>query len=216
MKKLFIIGSGGFSKQVIEIVEKLNETNKTYELVGLIDDDESRSEMKVLGYKIIGTTDKLKEISKVKPVYGVIAIADGLIRRKIVEKLKSINWINLVHPKAIISNHIKLGEGNIICAGTVINPDSIINNHCHININTTFGHDVTLQDYVTIMPGSNISGSVKLKSNSMIGTGAVIIQGLDIEKDVVIGAGSTVIRDTEQGHLYIGTPAIKVKNKLII
>lgn len=211
MKKLFIIGSGGFSKQVIEIVEKMNAVNKTYDLIGIIDDDESKLGKSVLGYKIVGSTKKLKEIAKTNSIYGAVAIADGSIRENIVNKINFVNWVNLIHPNTMISKYIELGKGNIICAGTVINPDCIIGNHCHINIGATFGHDIVLQDYVTIMPGSNISGNVRLKSRSMIGTGAIILQGLKVERDVVIGAGSTVIGNTEMESLYIGTPAIKVE-----
>lgn len=210
MKKLFIIGSGGFSKQVIEIVEKLNKNLPTYELVGIIDDDESKLDTSVLGYKIIGSTEKLKEKAEKDSVYAVVAIADGLIREKIVKKLSFVNWVNLIHPNTTISRHIKLGKGNIICAGTVINPECTIGNHCHFNIGSTFGHDVVVGNYVTVMPGSNISGNVILESNSMVGTGAVIVQDLRVAEKVIIGAGATVINNIDEKSTYVGNPARKI------
>lgn len=212
MKKLFIIGSGGFGKQVIEIVEKINKKSEKYELIGLIDDDERLRGKEVLGYKVIGTTDYLKNYSKKHEVYGVIAIANGEARRQISQKLNSVQWVNLIHPNTVISKYVKMGKGNIICAGVIINPECNLGDHCHINIGTTLGHDVSMLDYVTVMPGSRISGNVTLKSNSMIGTGSIIIQKLIIEENVTLGAGTVVTKNTLPNSLYIGVPAKKIKD----
>ncbi|MBO0991445.1 acetyltransferase [Bacillus sp. SD088] len=212
MKKLFIIGSGGFSKQVLEIIEEINEDSNEYELVGLIDDNIDKVGHNLLGYEVVGTTDYLREYSKKHKVYGVVAIADADIRRQIVRKLKLVEWVNLIHPQAIVSKYINLGVGNVICAGVVINPDCYIGNHCHINIGTTLGHDITIMDFVTVMPGANISGNVLLKSFSTVGTGSIIIQGLIIEEHVFLAAGSTVIKNSLKNSLYAGVPAKKVKD----
>ncbi|MEI4768793.1 acetyltransferase [Psychrobacillus sp. FJAT-51614] len=207
MKKLFIIGSGGFCKQVIEIIEKLNIDEKKYNLLGLIDDNDRLLGSEVLGYKVLGTTDYLMDYSKQEEVYGVIAIANGKVRAQINQKLTEVNWINLIHPNAVISNYIEMGKGNIICAGVVINPECLIENHCHINIGTTIGHDVKMKDFVTIMPGSRISGNVEIKKCSLVGTGSTIIQGLSIEENVIIGAGAVVTKNTSANSLYKGVPA---------
>lgn len=207
MKKLFIVGSGGFCKQVIEIVEQLNMDEKKYNLLGLIDDNECLIGTEVLGYSVLGNTDYLMDYAKHEEVYGVIAIANGQVREKISEKLTLVKWINLIHPHAVISNYIAMGKGNIICAGVVINPECYIANHCHINIGSTLGHDVHMQDFVTIMPGSRVSGNVELKKFSMVGAGSTIIQGLSIEGNVTIGAGAVVTKNTSANGLYKGVPA---------
>lgn len=207
MKKLFIIGSGGFSKQVIEIVEKLNVNEERYKLLGLIDDDENLVGSNIMGYEILGTTDYLKEYSEQNEVFGVIAIANCNVRKLLDKKLTAVNWLNLIHPDAIVSNYIQLGKGNIVCAGVVINPDCYMEDHCHINIGTTMGHDIQMKSFVTVMPGSRISGNVTLKDCSMIGTGSTILQGLTIEENVSIGAGAVVTKNTSANGLYKGVPA---------
>lgn len=211
MKDIVVIGSGGFSKQVIEIIEQLNLINPEYKLLGIIDDNKSLVGTKVLGYEVIGDTDYIKQLSKQQKIQGVIAIADGEIKERISRKLTDVQWINLIHPSAVVSKYTKLGHGNIICAGVVINPESKIGNHSHINIGSTLGHDVLMSDYVTVMPGSRISGNVTLKSKSMVGTGATIIQGLIIEENVVLGAGTVVTKNTEPNYVYVGVPAKEKK-----
>jgi len=209
MKDIVVIGSGGFSKQVIEIIETINSFDKEYNILGIIDDDKSLMGTEVLGYNVIGDTNYTKQLAHKREISGVIAIADGNVRKQISKKLNNVKWRNLIHPSAIVSDYSKMGEGNIICAGVVINPDFKMGNHSHINIGSTLGHDVSILDYVTVMPGGRISGNVKLKSNAMLGTGSTVIQGLIIEENVVLGAGAVVIKNTEPNHLYIGVPAKK-------
>ncbi|MCM3306976.1 acetyltransferase [Priestia megaterium] len=212
MKSLYIIGSGGFSKQVIEIVEEINKIKKQYELVGIIDDNPSLINKDILGYKVIGDTSHLMSISETKDIYAVIAIGDGNIRRKIYNKLLNINWVNLIHPKTIISKYITMGKGNIICGGVIINPECSIGDNCHINIGCTLGHDITLGEHVTLMPGCNISGNVEIADLSTIGTGSCIIQNKLIDKNSLIGAGSVVTKNTEKNSLYVGAPAKKIRD----
>lgn len=214
MKDIVVIGSGGFSKQVIEMIEKINSVKQEYNLIGIIDDNDELMGKEVLGYKVIGDTEYIKQYSKHEKVHGVIAIANGNVRKQISQKLNDVEWVNLIHPNAIISDYFKMGKGNIICAGVIINPECVIGNHCHINIGSTLGHDVTMHDYVTVMPGCRISGNVTLKSNCMIGTGSTIIQGLTIEKYVRLGAGAVLVNNTQRDNTYIGVPAkIKVHSK---
>lgn len=212
MKDIVVIGSGGFSKQVIEIIEKINISgNDEYNISGIIDDDPSLIGKKVLGYDIIGTTKELHRHSINNNIYCVIAIADGEVRKKISRDLSYVKWANLIHPSAVLSKYIKLGVGNVICGGVVMNPECILGDHCHINIGTTLGHDVLMEDFITVMPGSRVSGNVILKSGSMIGTGSTVLQGLTIEEDVIIGAGAVVTKDTTNNSVYIGVPAKKTK-----
>lgn len=211
MKKFYIIGSGGFSKQVIEIVETINKISPTYDLVGLIDDNVDLIGNRILDYRIVGTTDYLQDYSQKNEVYGIIAIANPQVKQILENKLKNVKWVNLIHPDTTITNYIKIGIGNVISGGVIINPNCEIGNHCHINIGSTFGHDVTLNDYVTIMPGSRLSGNVNLMSMSIIGTGSTIIQGLTIEENTKIAAGAVVIENAEKNSLYIGVPAKKYK-----
>lgn len=210
MKEFFIVGSGGFSKQVIEIIERINEVRNEYKLVGLIDDNKELIGKKVLGYKVVGTTDYLLERSMKKDVYAVIAIANGMHRKKIFSKLPHVRWTNLIHPSTVISKYTKMGKGNIICAGVVINPECEIGDFCQLNIGNTVGHDVFFRNYVTVMPGCRISGNVLLKDFSTIGTGSVILQGKTVETEVILGAGAVLTKNTEKENVYIGVPAEKI------
>src|SRR5690606_5266479 len=112
--------------------------------------------------------------SKNNEIYAVVAIADTAIREKLVNNLPNVKWTNLIHPSAIVTNYNKMGRGNVICAGVVINPDFKLGDHCHINIGSVLGHDIEIFNYVTIMPGCKISGCVKINSHVVLGVGSTI------------------------------------------
>ncbi len=56
-----------------------------------------------------------------------------------------------------------------------------------------------------------ICGSVRIGNNVWIGADVVILTGVSIGKNVVVGAGALVTRDLDEGGVYVGTPARRVK-----
>ena len=75
----------------------------------------------------------------------------------------------------------------------------------------TIGHDVVIDSFVTIYPGVNISGCVKIGHGSELGTGSKVIQGIEIGNKIIIGAGGVVIKNITQSGTYVGIPVKKVK-----
>ena len=41
LKKLYIVGAGGFGREVAWLVERINAVNPTWNLVGFLDDNET-------------------------------------------------------------------------------------------------------------------------------------------------------------------------------
>lgn len=106
---------------------------------------------------------------------------------------------------------MEIGEGTIICAGTIITVDIKIGNHVIINLDCTLGHDDVIEDYVTIYPSVNVSGNVTIGESTELGTGMQVIQGKKIAAETVIGAGAVVVKDIEEKGTWVGSPAKKIK-----
>ena len=51
-----------------------------------------------------------------------------------------------------------------------------------------------------------MTGSVSVGDNTFVGANAVIKQGVKIGKDVVVGAGTVVIRDIPDNEKLVGNP----------
>lgn len=212
MKKLYIVGAGGFGREVLWLVNRINEKEKIWDIQGFIDDNKSLHGKIENDYKVLGSCEYLKNLSE--DTYVVISIGSAKIKEKIAEKLKeysNVHFTTLIDPSVIISEKVKIGEGTIICAGTIITVNIEIGNHVIINLDCTVGHDSIIEDYATILPSVNLSGNTITKKYTTIGTGTKVIQGITIGKNVIVGAGTVVIRDIEDNVTAVGNPARIVK-----
>lgn len=142
------------------------------------------------------------------------SIAKPAIRSKLIKACgtrANLYFPILIDPSAIIGKTVQIGEGSIICAHTIMTVDASIGRHDIINLACTIGHDVYLDDYVTLYPTVNVSGHVYIGTHTEIGTGSQIIQGLNIGEDTIVGAGGVVIRDIPSRCTAVGDPAKPIK-----
>ena len=72
-------------------------------------------------------------------------------------------------------------------------------------------HDVQIEDFVHISPGSVITGGIKIGEGTQVGAGATVIPGITIGKWVTIGAGAVVINDIPDFAVVVGNPAKIIK-----
>lgn len=212
MKELYIIGAGGFGREVAWLVERINAQNLTWDLKGFLDDNEGLHGTQMNGYSVLGGCDYLNYTEN--EVWIICAVGSPKIRKKIVEKIQNnanVRFATLIDPGVIASNRISIGEGSIVCANTIMTVNIDIGKHVIINLQCTLGHDDVIRDFVTINPGVNVSGNVEIESGTDIGTGTKIIQGKKIGTECVIGAGAVVIRDIPDKSTAVGVPARRVK-----
>lgn len=210
MKDLYIIGAGGFGREVAWLVERINEVTPTWNIKGFIDDNESLLHSMEDDYEVVGNCHYLEGLDE---VYAVCAVGNAQIRKKIIDKLANTNikFATLIDPSVILSNRVEIGEGSIICAGTILTVDICIGKHVIINLDCTLGHDDIINDFVTIYPSVNVSGNVEIGECSEVGTGAQIIQGKKIITNCIVGAGSVVVKDIIETGTYCGIPSKKLK-----
>ena len=90
MKNIVIIGAGDLGKEVVWLIEDINKREPTYLILGFLDDDKTKAGSEFYGYKVLGSTELLKELSEKIPLYSIIAIQDGKVRKKILKPLNSM------------------------------------------------------------------------------------------------------------------------------
>lgn len=210
MKDLYIIGAGGFGKEVAWLAERINEVEEIWSIKGFIDDDASLWDKTVDDYPVYGGLEYLRGC---KDAYVVCAVGSARVRRIIIEKLAGfpIKFATLIDQSVIMSKRVTVGEGVIICAGTIITVDVTIGNHVIINLDCTLGHDDIIHDYVTMYPSVNVSGCCEIGSGVELGTGMQILQGLTVADNVIVGASACVVKDIQEAGVYVGTPAKRIK-----
>lgn len=208
MKKIIIIGVGGFGREVAWLIERINKVQPTYKLMGYVDDNVELQGTMIDSYPVLGDCDWLN--NQKEEMYAVCAIGNAKVRRLVINKLDNVKFETIIDPKVEMSDKVSIGEGAIICAGTIITVGINIGNHVIINLDCTIGHDAILKDYVTLYPSVNVSGNTVLGECVEMGTGSQIIQGLEVVSETIIGAGAVVVKDVTESGTYVGMPVRKL------
>lgn len=151
----------------------------------------------------------------------VIGIGENVVRERLAQSfLGKVLFSNLIHPSATFGwgqrNILESRQGVIVCAGVRFTSNIKIGDFSVFNQNATIAHDVVVEDFVNIAPGSVISGNVHIGRRAMIGAGAVVNQGtpqnkLHVGHDTFIGSGAVVIKSCDSNATYVGIPAKKIK-----
>jgi sugar O-acyltransferase (sialic acid O-acetyltransferase NeuD family) len=195
-----IIGAGGFGREVYWSLSLMERVNTVFFV-----DDEYWD----------GTNDLILPLSKFNPnQYEVIvAVGDPKDRFDIIQRLpKETKYFTHIHSSVqILGADVKIGEGSIICAGTIITTNVKIGKHAHLNLQTTIGHDCDIGDYFTTAPGVKISGNCKIYDLVYIGTNASVKEKITIHSLVTVGLNSGVVNHIEEPGVYVGTPSKLLK-----
>lgn len=212
---IFIYGCGGLGREVVELIECINNKNNQWKICGFIDDNESMEGSTIGGYEVF-SLNKVEDLFSKDDTKIVVAIGDPKIKKMLVQKVEQIGFkfATLIHPLAYISRSAKIGEGCIVKSGCSISTGTIIKNHVLINLGCTIGHDVLINDYVTLSLGCNISGTVTIEKSVFIGSGANVRDELNIGENSIIGIGSTVVKDIRHNVVAYGNPAREIKSSI--
>jgi sugar O-acyltransferase (sialic acid O-acetyltransferase NeuD family) len=212
MEDIVILGNGGFAKEVAFLIDSINAVEKKWNILGYIAKDDSDIGKQHGKYPVFNSDNWLGNINR--PVSAVFGLGSPELTAKIFLGLnnnRNIHFPNLIHPNVVADwNLIKIGEGNIICAGNILTIDIEIGSHNIFNLGCTVGHDTIIGNYNVFNPSVNISGGILLGNKNLVGTGAQILQFLNICDNNKIGAGAVVTKNIDESGTYVGMPAKKI------
>ena len=202
MRTLAIYGAGGFGREVLQLINEINREEKTWKVIGFIDDLYSIKNL--LPFPVYPSIEKLNNLEAL-----YIAIGDSGKRKKIHQTIGNdkIKYPALIHPSGNPGDLADFPKGLLIGANSCLTVNIKIGSMVIINLNCTIGHDVVLGDYCSIMPGVNISGNVTCDEGVYVGTNATILPGLSIGSYATIGAGAVVTKDVAPQSIVVGVPA---------
>jgi sugar O-acyltransferase (sialic acid O-acetyltransferase NeuD family) len=193
---LVIVGAGGFGRELVQLVRDTNERAPTFEFLGFLDDGATRADLlQRLGATLLGPVSRLVDVDATY----VIGIAAAEARRRIdaIARSRDRRAATLVHPAATIGSDVQLGEGVVVTAGARLTTHIVVGRHAHLNLNCTIGHDVVIEDFVTLFAGVHLGGGCVIEEGATLGTGCVILPNIRVGRGSVVGAGAVVVRDVE-------------------
>ena len=191
MKKA-LIGYGGHAREVMAQMGK--------KLTCFVDDEYMNEE----------TTSLSKFDPKKYKV--MVVLGDSKHRFDMVSKLpKETKYFSFIHPTALLMDNVEIGEGSFIGAYSILTSNIKLGKHSLLNRSNHVGHDCIIGDYFSMMPGSIVSGNVKIYDCVYMGNNSCIKEKLSIHSLSTIGMGAMVLTDINDTGTYVGIPAKKIK-----
>jgi len=208
---IIVYGAGGFGREAAWLAEECLVDGRLCEVVCFVDDDPAVQGRALNGIRVLSLDEAHRQHADARVVMGV---AYPQMRKMLVERVRALGFAfaTLIHPRVERSRWVEIGEGSVICAGSVLTTNIRLGQHVHINPGCTVGHDAVLGDFCTLTPGVHVAGHVHIGEGVFVGTGASIINGTEenplvIGQGVTIGAGACVIRSVPDGLTVVGVPA---------
>lgn len=211
MKRIGIFGTSGMAREAGDIAYEMG-----YEPIYIAENDQ---ELTVWNFDAEVILEK--DLPKLENAVFAVGIGNNQIRKKIAYKFQAqLQFTNLIHPTATFGRlqrkAIETAKGLIICAGARLTNGISLGDFCIVNQNVAIAHDVAIEEFVHLAPGSIISGNVHIEQCAWIGAGAVVNQGNNLEKlcigsNTLIGSGAVVVRTCEPNATYAGVPAKRIK-----
>jgi sugar O-acyltransferase (sialic acid O-acetyltransferase NeuD family) len=206
MKNLYIVGAGGFGREVYAWLLDLPGCDVEWSIQGFLDDN--LSALDGFNYER-GVVARISDFQPNRDDLFVCAIGARAHKRRICEELKErgASFFTVVHPTVIVGPNVTLGEGVVLCPRVSVTCDVEIGEMAMLNLHCTVGHDVRIGAWSTVSAQCDLTGFVQIGEGAFLGSGVRVIPGKRVGDDAVVGAGSVVIRNVRDGQKVFGNPA---------
>lgn len=185
MKKLLLVGAGGFGRVVHE------HASMEYECAFLDDGYEIGTEIN--GCEVIG------RIADIEKLYGeykllIVTIGNNKLRKKIYRDAEQIGYSfpNIIVPSAYISPYATIGSGCVILNNVVIQNNARVGNGVILNPGVEIHHDSEVGDNVLIYTNSVVRTFAKVGDRAHIGSTLTIGNEVVIPNDMIVQDGETI------------------------
>lgn len=208
-KKLVIISAGNFGREVLGWAVDIANEQKAWEIAGFLDSRSDILDKYNCPFEIIGNPENYQPL---EDDLFVCAIGDTAVKLEYSNKMESrgARFTTLIHPTVVIGPECKIGRGCIICPNTAITTNVTIGKHVIINLCSTIGHDVVIEEGCTLSNQTDINGYAKLGRGVFVGSHGSVLPGTEVGEFATVGAGSVVTQKVDSHTTVFGVPARRI------
>lgn len=200
MRDLFIVGAGGFGREAIWTVERINKAagENLWNIIGYADDDSKwKAGDNFEGYPILGTVEQASHDNPGASVF--VAIGNNAKRADIYRRLRGHDFPAFIDPSAQVSPTTDFKHGTLIAAGAVVQVGSEIGKFALIGSNCVIGHDAVVGDFVNVGAGTVVAGGVKVGASVSFFANCATMPWISIGEGATIKCGARVLEDVPAG-----------------
>lgn len=208
--KIFIFGGGGHGREILQLLQDLRASDPAAgwdPAAFMLDEGFPAGQGSHNGLPLL-----VGEAHWPAPEQAAVVVAIGasLARERIVRRLMARGYRRfptLVHPRAWVSPEARLGQGCVVFAGALLNADTTLHDHVHVNLGCSISHDSVLYGFATLGPGVRICGNGLVGEAADLGAACVLIPHARVGARAIVGAGTIVVSEVPADATAVGVPA---------
>ncbi len=205
MNKIYIVGAGGFGRELLWWIKDINKIKPTWEIAGFLDDNLYALDGYECDYEVVGT---IKDWEPKEDEEFALALGSPALKREIVGLLKpkGARFATVIHPTAMLSEFAHYGEGFIMFPYSKLSANSTVGDFVTL-LSSPIGHDTLIWDYSVISGNCNVVRNVVIGKDVFLAAGVCIAQNIHIGDGAYLGIGAVVLKDVNPGDTVFGNPA---------
>jgi sugar O-acyltransferase (sialic acid O-acetyltransferase NeuD family) len=210
MKQVFIVGAGGFGREVLAWLRQHPACGADWTVAGFVDDNPDVLSGFAVDIPLAGSV----EGCGVEPAHRfVCALGQPSVKRRVVERLRErgARFMSFLHPSAVLGERVRLGDGVVICPGVILTADIEVGSFVALNCAASAGHDCRIGAFATISGHVDLTSRTHVGEGVFVGSHAVLTPGVRVGEGALVGAGSVVINPVRAGSTVFGNPARPVR-----
>jgi sugar O-acyltransferase (sialic acid O-acetyltransferase NeuD family) len=203
MHDLLILGIYAHAVEMAEIVDRINRSENTWNLVGFVSPFGDKVGEELVGLPILDAQDILERY----PSAFVIPEYDWPHKSEIPRH----RLASLIDPSAFVSRTAQIG------LGCVIYPNCYVGAYAHIGDllfclgGSVINHNDVIEDRVTLTSGVTLAGDVHVEADCYLGQSCTVREMRRIGRGSLIGMGCVVLHNVAPNSVMVGNPARRLR-----
>lgn len=209
--KLILIGAGEFG----EIAYQYFTYDSPYEVVAFSAEQRFIDKDTLFNLPVVPLEEleKLYDPLKYKAFVAITFTQLNRVRTRIYHQVKEKGFqlVSYVSSRAFVWRNVKIGENCFIFEDNVLQYHVEVGNNVVMWSGNHVGHRSKIKDNCFLASHVVISGYCEIGKNCFLGVNCSFIPKINVADDCIIGSGAVVLRNTEEGKVYAGSPAKQLK-----
>ena len=205
MTELLLIGASGLAREVLACVRE----NGQFDVVGVLDDDESKIGSALDGAPVLGPASHALRYPEARVI---VCIGAGKGRERVVARLAGLGFpgyrfATVIEPSVRIPYCCDIGPGSILLGNVTLTAGITVGSHVVMMPGVTLTHDDVVEDFATLAAGVSLGGGVRVGRAAYLGMNSSVRERTSVGAGAVIGMGAAVLGDVPVEETWVGVPA---------
>jgi sugar O-acyltransferase (sialic acid O-acetyltransferase NeuD family) len=204
-RRLVLVGDSA----IAEIAYEYFTHDSPYEVVGFAVDEAYRKREELFGLPVVPWQRVEAHFAPAEhSLYAAVGYNQlNRLRARFAAEAKAKGYAlaSYVSSRAFVWRNVTLGEHCFIFEDNTVQPFVKIGDNVVLWSGNHIGHHSTIRDHVFVSSHVVISGFCDIGAHSFLGVNATIANNVTVAADNLLGAGCTVLRDTEANKIYGAT-----------